>query len=96
MIHNSLLDLMSNEQSSGNSGKPTNRNFSKPVEIGKEYTVDITDTGRTGDGITRIGGLVVFVRNAKAGDKNIKIKINSVGSRFANAVVVVESADKTS
>ena len=96
MIHNSLLDLMSNEQSSGNSGRPTNGNFSKPVEIGKNYTVDITDTGRTGDEVTRIGGLVVFVRNAKAGDKNIKIKINSVGSRFANAVVVVESTDKTS
>ena len=32
------------------------------------YTVDITDTGRTGDGVTRIGGLVVFVKNAKAGD----------------------------
>ena len=74
MIHNSLLDLMSNEQSSGSSGRPTNRSFSKPVEIGKEYTVDITNTGRTGDGVTRIGGLVVFVRNAKAGDKNIKIK----------------------
>jgi predicted RNA-binding protein with TRAM domain len=96
MIHNSLLDLMSNEQNSGSSGRPTNRSFSKPVEIGKEYTVDITDTGRTGDGITRISGLVVFVKNAKAGDKNIKIKINSVGSRFANAVIVVESTDKTS
>ncbi|MGA6991204.1 MAG: TRAM domain-containing protein [Nitrososphaeraceae archaeon] len=96
LIFSQILDLMSNEQSSGSSGRPTNRSFSKPVEIGKEYTVDITDTGRTGDGVTRIGGLVVFVRNAKAGDKNIKIKINSVGSRFANAVVVVESADKTS
>lgn len=63
--------------------------FSKPVEIGKEYVVDITDTGRGGDGVTRITGLVIFVKNAKAGDKNIKIKITSVGSRFANAVVVV-------
>jgi predicted RNA-binding protein with TRAM domain len=63
----------------------------KPVEIGKEYTVDITDTGRTGDGVTKIGGLVIFVKNGKAGDKNVKIKINSVGSRFANAVVVTGS-----
>ena len=46
------------------------------------------DTGRGGDGVTRIGGLVIFVKNAKSGDKNVKIKINSVGSRFANAVVV--------
>ena len=62
------------------------------VEIGKEYTVDITDTGRTGDGVTKIGGLVIFVKNAKAGRKNVKIKIISVGSRFANAEVVAESA----
>ena len=41
------------------------------------YTVNITDTGRTGDGVTRIGGLAIFVKNAKAGDKNIKIKITS-------------------
>jgi predicted RNA-binding protein with TRAM domain len=66
--------------------------LSKPVEMGKEYTVDISDTGRGGDGITRINGFVIFVRSAKAGDKNVKIKINSVGSRFANAVVVTGSS----
>ena len=63
--------------------------FSKPVETGKEYTVDITDTGRDGDGIARVDGLVIFVKKAKAGDKNIKIKVNSVGSRFATAEVVL-------
>jgi predicted RNA-binding protein with TRAM domain len=47
----------------------TMNNFSKPVEIGKEYTVDITDTGRTGDGVTRIEGFVIFVNNAKAGTR---------------------------
>jgi len=70
-------------------------NFSKPVEAGKEYTVDITDTGRTGDGIAKISGLVIFVKNAKAGDKNVKIKINSVGSRFATAEVVSDSTSTT-
>jgi predicted RNA-binding protein with TRAM domain len=75
-----------NTRSSGN-GR-SNSSPPKPVEIGKEYTVDITDTGRTGDGITRIGGLVVFVKSGKAGDKNIKIKITSIGNRSANAVVV--------
>ena len=52
--------------------------FSKPVETGNEYTVDITDTGRDGEGIARIEGLIIFVKGAKAGDKNVKIKINSV------------------
>jgi predicted RNA-binding protein with TRAM domain len=67
--------------------------FSKPVETGKEYTVDITDTGRGGDGIARIQGFVIFVKDSKVGDKNIKIKINSVGSRFVNAIVVPENQD---
>jgi predicted RNA-binding protein with TRAM domain len=70
--------------------------FSTPVQTGKEYTVDITDTGRTGDGIARITGFVIFVKNAKRGDKNVKIKISSVGSRFATAEVVADStATKT-
>jgi len=70
-------------------------NLSRPVETGKEYTADVTDNGRAGDGIARIAGLVIFVKNAKAGDKNIKIKINSVGSRFATAEKVADSTDST-
>jgi predicted RNA-binding protein with TRAM domain len=66
--------------------------FSIPVEVGKEYMVNITDTGRGGDGIARISGFVIFVKNAKAGDKNVKIKITSVGSRFANALVMAKSS----
>ena len=58
-------------------------------------SVDITDTGRAGDGITRITGSVIFVKNAKRGDKNVKIKISSVGSRFANAEIVASSTDTT-
>ena len=69
--------------------------LSRPVETGKEYTVDVTDTGRSGDGVARIEGLVIFVKNAKAGDKNIKIKINSVGDRFATAEVAAGSTDTT-
>jgi predicted RNA-binding protein with TRAM domain len=68
---------------------------SRPVETGKEYTVDITDNGREGDGIARIGGLVIFVKRAKAGDKNIQIRIKSVGDRFATAEVGAGSTDKT-
>jgi predicted RNA-binding protein with TRAM domain len=69
--------------------------FSKPVETGKEYTVDITDTGRSGDGIARIEGLVIFVKGAKAGDKNVKIKVNSVGDRFATAEVAAAGSTDT-
>jgi predicted RNA-binding protein with TRAM domain len=58
------------------------------VETDGEYEVDITDTGKDGEGVTRIGGLLIFVKHAKVGDKNIKIKINSVVSNFAIAEVV--------
>lgn len=82
---------MSYGQNEGGYSRTTTSSFSKPVETGKEYTVDITDTGRSGDGIARIEGLVIFVKNAKAGDKNVRIKINSVGSRFATAEVVADT-----
>jgi hypothetical protein len=41
MIHNSLLDLMGDEHSAGGFRILINSSFSKPVEIGKEYTVDL-------------------------------------------------------
>jgi predicted RNA-binding protein with TRAM domain len=61
---------------------------SKPVELGKEYIVDIIGTGGSGDGVARVQNFVIFVKNAKAGDKNVRIKINSMGNRFAIADVV--------
>ena len=86
---------MSDERSTESFERPTNSNSSNAVEIGKEYTVDITDTGRDGEGVARIGGLITFVKNAKVGDKNIKIKINSVVSRFATAEVVAGLTNTT-
>jgi predicted RNA-binding protein with TRAM domain len=67
--------------------------FSKPVETGKEYTVDITDNGREGDSIARIEGLIIFVKNA--GYKSVKIKINSVKDNFATAEIAAGSTDMT-
>jgi predicted RNA-binding protein with TRAM domain len=76
------------------SGQNT-RSSSKPVETGKEYTVDITDNGSAGDGIARIQGFIIFVKNAKAGDKNVKIKINSVKDNFATAEIAAGTKDTT-
>ena len=69
--------------------------FSKPVEVDKEYTVDIVGIGRSGDGIARVRSYVIFVKNTKVGDKKIKIKINTVGDRFATAEVVAGSPNVT-
>ena len=74
--------------SSGGSAGSFNRSVSsKPVETGKEYDVHITETSRKGDGIARIQGFVIFVKNGQVG-QNLKAKITQVGERFATAEVV--------
>lgn len=66
-----------------------NRFPPKPVEIGKEYEVDIQETSRRGEGIARIKGLVTFIPNTKPGD-HVKIRITRMSGRFAEAEVVRE------
>jgi predicted RNA-binding protein with TRAM domain len=56
----------------------------KPVETGKEYDVQITETSRQGDGIAKVQGFVIFVKNGKVG-QSTKVKITNVGPRFATA-----------
>ena len=46
-----------------------------------------TETSRRGDGIARIQGFVIFVKNGQVG-QNVKAKIIQVGERFATAEVV--------
>src|SRR6267143_2173365 len=76
-----------------NRGYGGNRRFDdgpKPVETGKEYDVSITEISRKGDGIARVEGFVIFVKDGKAG-QNAKIKITQVGGRFASAEIVGSS-----
>ena len=58
-----------------------------PVEMGKEYEVEITETSPQGEGIAKIQGFVIFVPNAKPGD-HMKIKITKIGGMTANAELV--------
>jgi predicted RNA-binding protein with TRAM domain len=72
----------------GGRSRDYNRGFKpKPVEAGKEYEVDITEISRQGDGIARVQGFVVFVKNGKVGNK-VKVKVNEVADRFAKAIIV--------
>jgi len=66
-----------------------NKSFSqqKPVETGKEYNVQITETSRKGDGVARVQGFVIFVKDGRTG-QDVKAKITSVGERFATAEIV--------
>ena len=65
--------------------------FRKPVEVGKEYNVSISDTSRRGEGIARVEGFVVFVPGTKMG-QNVRIKVTQVSERFASGQVVESSA----
>ena len=67
-----------------NRGSPT----TKPVEVGKEYEVDITEISRKGDGIARVKGFIVFVQNGKPGKKT-RIKVIEVADRFAKATIEI-------
>ena len=72
----------------GGGSRDFNRGFApKPVQVGKEYDVDVTEISRQGDGIARVQGFIIFVKNGKIGQK-VKIQVNQVGSRFAIASIV--------
>jgi predicted RNA-binding protein with TRAM domain len=73
-----------------------NDNFGpKPVETGKEYEVQITEISRKGDGIARIQGFVIFVKEGKVG-QNAKIRVVQVGNRFAIAEIVDGTSSSSS
>lgn len=63
----------------------------KPVKVGEEYDVEISEVGSKGDGIARVKNFVVFVNGAKQGEK-AHVKITSVSNRFAIGEKTSESA----
>jgi predicted RNA-binding protein with TRAM domain len=68
----------------------------KPVEVGKEYDVEVTELSRRGDGVAKIQGFIIFVKGAKVGEK-AKVKVETVGPRFATASALGASkSDETS
>lgn len=57
--------------------------FRYPVRMGEEYDVIILDMSSNGDsGITRIRGLITFVRGTKPDDR-VRIKITKIGKGYA-------------
>ena len=72
---------------------PVRRFPPKPVEVGKEYDVEILETSRRGEGIARIKGLVTFIPNAKPGD-HLRIRITRISRRFAEAEIVGKAEEK--
>jgi predicted RNA-binding protein with TRAM domain len=72
----------------GSSNYGNRSSGSKPVEVGKEYNVQITEISRQGDGVARTRGFVIFVKDGQIG-QDVKAKDTSVGEKFAKAEIVV-------
>jgi len=58
-----------------------------PVELGEELEAEITELSLKGEGIARNQGFVIYVADAKPGDR-VKIKITRITDKAANAQVV--------
>ena len=77
--------------SQGGFGRSSFGTSKKPVEVGKEYNVTISDTSRRGEGIAKIDGFVIFVPGTRQG-QSARIKITQVSDRHASGQVVEVSA----
>ncbi len=62
----------------------------KPVKVGEEYDVKITDVGAKGDGITKIENFIVFVAGTTKGEE-CRVRIKEVANKFAIAEKVESS-----
>jgi predicted RNA-binding protein with TRAM domain len=74
----------------GEFGERGERSGDKPVELGKEYRVRITDMSGRGEGVAKIEGFIVFVRGAKPSEE-VTIKITRLGARAATGEIVPET-----
>ena len=73
-----------------------NDNFGpKPVETGKDYDVQITEISRKGDGIARIQGFVIFVKNGKVG-QNAKIVNGGPSSTSSSSPASTSTTESSS
>lgn len=57
-----------------------------PVEVGEKYEVEITDTGKEGDGIARVDNFVLFVQGAGVGE-TVDVEVTDVKKTFGIAKV---------
>ena len=58
-----------------------------PVEVGKEYEVEINQMSPNGEGLASIKGFWIFVPEVNIGDK-VKVKVTTVDSVSADAAVI--------
>ncbi len=57
------------------------------MEIGEEFEVDIFDVAPNGEGVAKIKGFPVFIKNAKL-NEHVKIRITALVCGSADAELV--------
>jgi predicted RNA-binding protein with TRAM domain len=59
----------------------------KPVKVGEEIEVTVSELSRRGDGVARIEGFVIFIPGTKQGTQ-AKIRIKEIRPNFATAELI--------
>jgi predicted RNA-binding protein with TRAM domain len=75
------------ERNNRNNNRNNNRYNDAPVNVGEEYDVKIEDMGRSGDGIAKVDGYILFVPNTKKGQE-VKIKVTETKRNLGFAELV--------
>ena len=66
---------------------PTSYFKEKPVKVGEEIDVTVSEVSRRGDGVARVQGFVIFIPTAKLGTQ-AKIRIKEIRPNFATAEII--------
>src|SRR5579872_7069698 len=66
---------------------PTSPFKEKPVKVGEEIDVTVSEISRRGDGVARVQGFVIFIPTAKQG-MQAKIRIKEIRPNFATAELI--------
>ena len=66
---------------------PTELFKEKPVKVGEEIDVTVSEVSRRGDGVARVQGFVIFIPSAKQG-MQVKIRIKEIRPNFATAELI--------
>ncbi len=60
----------------------------KPVKVGDVVDLKIEGHGKSGDGVGKINGYVIFVKGETTEGETYKVEIKTVGRRFATGEIV--------
>jgi predicted RNA-binding protein with TRAM domain len=80
---------MDEEAGMGNEEGAPRRNYgAKPVDVGQEIEVTVEGKGKTGDGVAKISGYVIFVKGETEVGQKYNIRITRIGRNFATGELI--------